>query len=111
MGLVEKTQEKLAVALDASGAAKERLTGYGKVAQAKAAQLHETMKKLMPQVRYWMKTGKVAANKIINVHIPELYSVVRGKAAKAVGVRTEVGIHPAARRLLAGERLAEIGRT
>lgn len=104
MGLVEKTQEKLGAALAVSGAAKERLTGYGKVAQAKAAQLHETMKKLMPQIRYWMKTGKVAANKIINVHIPELYSIVRGKAAKAV----EFGLKWGFIRLRGGFLLASV---
>jgi hypothetical protein len=42
------------------------------------------MTKLIPQIRYWIKTGFVAANKIISVHIPELYSIVRGKAGKKV---------------------------
>jgi hypothetical protein len=54
---------------------------YAKVTHAKAKQLHETMTKLLPQIRYWIKTGFVAANKIVSLHIPELYSIVRGKAA------------------------------
>jgi hypothetical protein len=34
---------------------------------------------LVPQIRYWPKTGRVAANKIINLNIPEL---VRGLAKR-----------------------------
>ena len=33
----------------------------------------------MPQIRYWLKTGFVAANKIISLSIHELYAIVRGK--------------------------------
>jgi hypothetical protein len=50
----------------------------------KLASLHQTMEVLLPQIRYWLRTGKVAVGKIINLHIPELYSIVRGKAGKAV---------------------------
>lgn len=101
--LVDRTQRGLAAALK-NAAAKERLKGYANVAQAKAMALHETMKKLLPQVRYWMRTGKVAANKIINVHIPELYSIVRGKVGKAV----EFGLKWGLVRLRGGFLLATV---
>lgn len=104
VGLVETTQARLAVALAAGGQAKERLVRYGKVAQAKAARLHETMKRLLPQVRHWMRTGKVATGKIINVHIPELYSIVRGKVGKAV----EFGLKWGFTRLRGGFILAKV---
>src|SRR6266849_10622501 len=50
------------------------------------------MTRLLPQIRYWIKTGWVAANKIVNVHIPELYSVVRGKIGKPVEFGLQWGI-------------------
>ena len=69
----------MARALAAAAPHKQRLVKHAKVALAKTKQLHETMSKLLPQIRYWIKTGFVAANKIISLHIPELYSIVRGK--------------------------------
>ena len=62
------------------------------MAHAKTKLLHEAMSKLLPQIRYWIKTGFVAANKIISVHIPELYSIVRGQAGKKVEFGLQWGI-------------------
>jgi hypothetical protein len=42
------------------------------------------MNKLVPQIRYWLRTGFVAADKIISLQIPELYSMVRGEMGKTV---------------------------
>ena len=42
------------------------------------------MSKLLPQIRYWFRSGSVAIGKIISLHIPQLYSIVRGKVGKAV---------------------------
>jgi Transposase domain (DUF772) len=61
-----------------------RLRKYGKVARRKLTQLHQTMKQLLPQIRSWLRTGFVVPGKIISVHIPQLYSIVRGKLGKAV---------------------------
>jgi len=61
-----------------------RLRNYGKVARRKLTQLHQTMKQLLPQIRSWLRTGFVVPGKIISVHIPQLYSIVRGKVGKAV---------------------------
>src|SRR5207249_1288911 len=74
--LVESVQSKLSTALETAEQHRNRLVGYAKVAHAKARRLHQTMTTLLPQIRYWIKTGFVAANKIVSVHIPELYSVV-----------------------------------
>ena len=82
--VIEKVQRELHRALEQGAAAQQRLRRYGKVAWAKAVHLHQTMAELLPQIRYWLKTGYVAANKIINLQIPELYSIVRGKVGKAV---------------------------
>lgn len=83
-----------------------RLRKYRKVAWAKLKHLHQTMGKLTPQIRYWLRTGYVAANKIINLQIPELYSIVRGKVGKAV----EFGLSWGITRLRGGFLLATLAR-
>jgi hypothetical protein len=56
------------------------------------AESHSTMGKLVPQIRHWLRTGFVASGKIINLHIPQLYSIVRGKVGKAVEFGLSWGI-------------------
>ncbi|MCC6334096.1 MAG: hypothetical protein IT380_08930, partial [Myxococcales bacterium] len=50
------------------------------------------------------KTGYVAAGKIINLHVPELYSIVRGK----VGKKVEFGLNWGITRLRGGYLLARL---
>jgi hypothetical protein len=69
-----------------------RVKKYGRIAQRKVGQLHDTMTKLLPQIRYWVATGFVAKGKIVNVHIPQLYSIVRGKVGKTVEFGLNWGI-------------------
>jgi hypothetical protein len=102
--LVEDVQAHLAQALRVAEPHKQRLIKYAKVAHAKAKQLHETMTKLLPQIRYWIKTGFVAANKVISLHMPELYSIVRGK----VGKKVEFGLQWGISRLRGGFLLARV---
>jgi hypothetical protein len=104
--LVEATQVQLGRALEEASTARRQVAKYGKVAQAKAAQLHETMKRLLPQIRYWLKTGKVAVDKIVSLHIAELYSIVRGKVSKPV----EFGLSWGITRLRGGFLLATMAK-
>jgi len=104
--LVEKVQRGLGQAIKQAEAKKQRLVRYGKVAWAKTMRLHQTMTRLLPQIRYWLKTGYVAANKVISLQIPELYSVVRGKVGKAV----EFGLSWGITRLKGGFLLATMGQ-
>ena len=106
VSLVEKIQGHLAKALVAAATGKNRLKKHAKVAHQKVQQLHETMKRLTPQIRYWLNKGFVASGKIVSVHIPELYSVVRGKVGKAV----EFGLSWGMRRLRGGFLLASLAR-
>ena len=62
--LVEKVQAHLARALQLAEPHKQRLVKYAKVAHAKTTQLHDTMTKLLPQIRYWIKTGFSYAGKV-----------------------------------------------
>jgi IS5 family transposase len=104
--IVEGISAELGQNLEAAKAQGARLRKHGKVAWAKLNALHGTMSKLLPQIRYWLRTGKVAAGKIINIHIPELYSIVRGKAGKAV----EFGLKWGFARLRGGFILATVAR-
>src|SRR5262245_35844024 len=71
--VIERANRMLGQALeDVSAETSARLRKYGKVAWSKLQHLHRTMRRLTPQVRYWLRTGYVAANKIISLHIPEL---------------------------------------
>jgi len=102
--LVEKLNKHLGAALVASAAQQAQLRKHAIVARAKLVQLQETMSKLLPQIRYWLKTGYVASGKIISLHIPELFSIVRGKVGKTV----EFGLSWGIARLRGGYLLATL---
>src|SRR5262245_1866700 len=90
--LADGLVSELGKALTGAAAAAGRLRGYGQVARRKLEQLHRTVSALLPQIRYWLRTGYVATGKIINLHVPELYSVVRGKVGKTVEFGLSWGI-------------------
>lgn len=104
--LVEQIQDELAPVLDKLAQQRMRLTKHRKVAWAKLQQLHRTMQTLLPQIRYWIKTGWVAANKVVSLQIPEIYSIVRGK----VGKKVEFGLHWGITRLRGGFLLATLAK-
>ena len=81
-----------------------RLQGYGKVALARLHHLHQVMGRLLPQIEYWHRTGRVAKRKIINLFMPKLYSVLRGKMGKPV----EFGLNWGITRLKGGFVLAHV---
>jgi hypothetical protein len=104
--LIEKVQSEMAVALAHAQTQRLRLTKYRKVAWARLLELQATMQRLLPQIRYWLKTGRVAANKIISLQLPDLYAIVRGKLGKAV----EFGLNWGIRRLRGGFLLATLAK-
>ena len=57
-------------------------------ARSRRVAMHEVSKPLMRQIVHWLTTGKVAANKIIHVGIPQARAIVRNKAGK----KTEFGL-------------------
>jgi hypothetical protein len=75
--------------------------------ERRLTRLNGTMGRLLPQIRHWLRTGHVAPGKIINLRIPELYSIVRGKVGKAV----EFGLMWGISRLGGGFLLGTMGRT
>jgi hypothetical protein len=103
--IVEGLTGQLGKAVRLAGDSGRRLHGQALAAQEKLSSLHQTMVKLLPQIRHWIKTKHVAAGKIINLHIPELYSIVRGKVGKGV----EFGLSWGITRLRGGFILATLG--
>ena len=104
--IVEQVQDGLELALDEASRQRMRLTKHRKIAWAKLRKLQETMATLLPQIRYWIKTGWVAANKVVSLQIPELYAIVRGK----VGKNVEFGLKWGMTRLRGGFVLATLGK-
>ena len=90
--LVENLNDCLGITLKQSAAVGHKLRRHAKVAYQALASLRQSMADLLPQIRYWLRTGRVAVGKIINLHIPQLYSIVRGKVGKAVEFGVSWGI-------------------
>ena len=82
--IVHGVQSKLGGALKHVVEGRLRLRRHRKAAWSRVNRLHRTMQTLLPQIRYWIRTGWVAANNIVNLQIPELYAIVRGKIGKEV---------------------------
>jgi hypothetical protein len=57
-------------------------------ARSRLMAMHDVIKPLMGQIVHWLTTGKVAANKIVHVGIPQARALVRNKAGK----KTEFGL-------------------
>jgi len=104
--IVKNLNEHLGTALGEAAAQGGKLRKYAIVAKGKLVLVHETMSKLLPQIRYWIRTGFVANGKIISLHIPQLYSIVRGKVGKSV----EFGLSWGIRRLAGGYLLATLAK-
>ena len=102
--VIEAINTQLGQAVEMAQETASRVTKHGIVAREKIVRLQQTMAKLVPQIRYWLKTGFVAADKIISLHIPELYSIVRGK----VGKNVEFGLNWGITRLRGGFLLARL---
>jgi hypothetical protein len=102
--VIEAINGQLGSALKVAKTTTSRVTKHGVVARKKLVQLQQTMAKLLPQIRYWLKTGFVASDKIISLHIPDLYSIVRGK----VGKKVEFGLNWGITRLKGGFLLARL---
>ena len=105
--VIEDINRNLGKALSVAAEQGRMLRGHAVVAQRRLLELHETMGKLVPQIRHWLRTGFVASGKVINLHIPQLYSIVRGKVGKAV----EFGLSWGITRLRGGFVLATMAAT
>ena len=107
VSIVEVINQELGKAVAAAACQGQKLRGHALVARRRLGELQETMGKLIPQIRHWLRTGFVASGKILNLHMPQLYSIVRGKVGKAV----EFGLAWGITRLGGGFVLASMSGT
>jgi len=105
--LIETVHQALGKSLQLAQQQGKKFKGQTKKAYNTLVKLHATMEKLLPQIEYWLKTGKVVSGKIISMYIPELYSIVRGK----VGKKVEFGLQWGMTRLGGGFLMATMGLT
>lgn len=104
--IVAGVQKHLAHGIAVAAQHKPKLARYRKVAWHRLQRLHQTMRGLLPQIRYWIRTGWVAANKIVSLQMPEVYAIVRGKVGRPV----EFGINWGITRLRGGFLLATMAK-
>jgi len=84
LDVVRAVQRRLGKALEKTKRGASRIKGYAKVARQKLETVHDVMKKLAPQIQYWLDTGRVARKKLVNLLMPEVCSIPRGKVGKDV---------------------------
>ena len=92
LGMVKSVKVKLGKALLDSKKGASRLKKYGKVARQKLELLYQSADRLIPQIRYWLDTGWVAKKKLVNILMPEICSIPRGKVGKDVEFGLKWGI-------------------
>lgn len=84
--VVEQLHEKILEGISIAPLAKTK-------AQQEISKIAEVMTHLLPQMKHFIDTGFVASKKIIHLQMPDLYSIVRGKAGKAVEFGLKWGIN------------------
>lgn len=60
------------------------------LAVEEVGQLHQTMRKLLPQIRYWIRTGFVAENKIVSLGWVDCRGSGEGRRASGRAARSGV---------------------
>jgi len=83
----------------------ERAKGVKQSARAKLKEMSEVASQLLPQIKYWMEKGKVAANKILHAGLKEARAMVSNKAGRKVRFGFKWLIHRFKGGYLAGRRV------
>jgi len=78
--LIETTKEVIQPVSGRGGPAKQK-------AVAGLKRMVEVAGQLIPQIKHWMKTGRVAAGKIIHVGITEARAIVKGQGRVKFGMK------------------------
>jgi IS5 family transposase len=72
---------------------KEALDGRQLHTAERLAELNRTMDRLLPQIDYYIRKGKVAKDKIVSLFMPDIRAIVRGKSGKKVEFGIKWGIN------------------
>ena len=77
--IVAQSEELLALTKAVIQSVSERCGRVKQSAATKLKQVVEVCQQLLPQIKQWLKTGKVATEKIIHVGLTEARAIVKGK--------------------------------
>lgn len=81
--LLKQTQAVMQSVSTRCGQAKQK-------AVAKLTEMVAVGRRLLPQIKHWLKTGKVAAGKIIHVGLKEARAIVKGKRQVKFGFKWRI---------------------
>lgn len=81
--LLKQTQEVIQKVNTRCGQAKQKAAG-------KLKEMVAVGRRLLPQIKRWLKTGKVAAGKIIHVGLKEARAIVKGKRQVKFGFKWRI---------------------
>ncbi|MCI0423693.1 MAG: hypothetical protein L0312_31490, partial [Acidobacteria bacterium] len=77
--IVKKSEELIKLTKGIIEQVGRRCSQLKQKAAGKLQRMVEVAEKLIPQIKYWMKTGRVAREKIIHTGITEARAIVKGK--------------------------------
>lgn len=77
--IVKKSGELIEITKEVIKQVGTRCGQFKQKAAAKLKRMVEVARELIPQIKHWMKTGKVATEKIIHAGIIEARAIVKGK--------------------------------
>ena len=80
--IVEQSQELFSVAEQVQQHLAGRCESFLRNASAKLASLTDFLRRLTPQIRHWMATGKVAKDKLLHAGLEQARAIVRNKLGK-----------------------------
>ena len=81
--LLEQTQKVIQQVSTRCGQAKQKAAG-------KLQEMVAVGRRLLPQIKHWLQTGKVAAGKIIHVGLKEARAIVKGKRQVKFGFKWRI---------------------
>jgi len=85
--IVNQSAELTRIMREVIGQVSERCGRVKLSAQAKLRQMEDVIRALLPQIKHWMKTGKVATEKILHAGIAEARAIVKGKGRVKFGMK------------------------
>jgi hypothetical protein len=103
--IVEQAEKLIAQSQQVTSQVGEGARGVKQRARAKLKAMGEVARELLPQIKYWMEKGKVAANKIIHAGLKEARAIVSDKAGRRVRFGFKWLIHRFKGGYLAGRRV------
>jgi hypothetical protein len=82
--IITETKRLMKTSKEIAASIGPRAKPVKQAAAQRLTEMVEVTKQLIPQIKYWMKTGKVATGKILHAGITQARAIVRNKTGKRV---------------------------